>query len=153
MQHKIEKIEGIKPDYTTKLEKLGITTIEKLLEKGSSSQGREELMQAIGVDRATMLKWLNLADLIQIKGVAQEYSKLLEAAAIDTVEKLRTSVAESLYIKLVKVNEQKQIVKTLPSLGQVENWITQAKNRPPILQEKQLTTNQNYSDWSIEWAD
>ncbi len=153
MQHQIEEIDGISLNYINKLEKLGITTVETLLEKGSSARGRNELATAIGVSNSTILRWINLADLFQIQGVGQGYSKLLEAAAIDTVDKLSNSFPEVLYIKLVKINEERELLQKLPSLAQLEDWIIQAKNRPSIMEEKQLTINQNYSDWSIEWCD
>ncbi len=38
-----------------------------------------------------MLKWANMADLMRIRGVGEEYSELLEAAGVDTVKELKTA--------------------------------------------------------------
>jgi predicted flap endonuclease-1-like 5' DNA nuclease len=67
---------------------------------------------------------------MRIKGVGEEFSDLLEAAGVDTVVELATRVPANLYKKLVEVNEEKELVRSLPSESQVEDFIEQAKELP-----------------------
>ncbi|MGB3692545.1 MAG: DUF4332 domain-containing protein [Spirulinaceae cyanobacterium] len=153
MAHQIEDIDGITPFYVSQLEKANINTVEELLEKGKSVAGRRELSQAAGIEEGMIFRWLHLADLIQIKGVGGEYSKLLEASGVDSVEKLGQVSPNDLYEEILRVNEQLTIVKLLPSFEQIINWISQAKERPVIIEEESRYNWDNNSEWSIEWAD
>jgi len=121
------EIEGIGPAYADKLKQSGIATIEALLEKGASPQGRQELAEATGISPALILRWVNHADLFRIKGVGSEYSELLEASGVDTVPELAQRNPENLYLKLIEVNQEKKLVRRPPTQSQVKDWVQQAK--------------------------
>lgn len=126
------KIEGIGPVYAQALrEKAGIRTVEALLEAGATPQGRQELAETTGISGTLILEWVNLADLMRIKGVGEEYSDLLEEAGVDTVRELQHRVPENLLAKMQQVNEEKHLVRRLPTLRMVEDWVEQAKHLPP----------------------
>jgi predicted flap endonuclease-1-like 5' DNA nuclease len=127
---KIEDIEGIGPTYASKLGDAGIKTTDDLLEAGATSNGREELAETTGITEKLILEWVNLADLMRIKGVGEEYSDLLEEAGVDTVAELARRNAENLFAKICEVNEQKQLVRRPPTADQVAQWIAQAKTLP-----------------------
>jgi predicted flap endonuclease-1-like 5' DNA nuclease len=126
----IAKIEGIGPAYKEKLVAAGIKTVESLLEAGAEAKGRQELAEKTGITVKLILEWVNLADLMRIKGVGEEYSDLLEEAGVDTVVELSNRNAENLYAKIGEVNTQKKLVRVTPSLKQVQDWIEQAKSLP-----------------------
>lgn len=126
----IDSIEGIGAAYHAKLKAIGISTSEDLLEACASKAGRAKLADTAGVPETLILKWANHADLTRIKGVAGQYSELLEAAGVDTVPELAQRKAENLTAKLIEVNEAKELVRKLPTLEQVEDWIEQAKKLP-----------------------
>ncbi len=128
---KLEIIEGIGPVYAEKLREKGIRTIEALLEAGASPAGRQQMEEKTGIYHALILEWVNLADLMRIKGVGEEYSDLLEEAGVDTVRELRHRVPEHLYQAIVEVNEAKRLVRRLPTRKMVANWVEQAKTLPP----------------------
>lgn len=130
---KIIDVEGIGPVYTQRLSAIGITTTNKLLKKGATPKGREELAQKSGISSNLILEWVNHADLFRIKGVGEEYSDLLEEAGVDTVPELAQRNPENLYTKLVQVNQQKRLVRQLPSLRQVADWVEQAKTMPRMI--------------------
>jgi predicted flap endonuclease-1-like 5' DNA nuclease len=130
---KIREIEGIGPAYAEKLEAQGINTVEKLLERCASKKGRDEVAEATGIDYSRILKWTNMADLFRIKGVGEEYSELLEAAGVDTVKELRNRNAENLHAKMAEVNEEKKLVRAMPSAGMVEGWVEHAKTLDPVM--------------------
>ncbi len=127
---KIIDIEGIGPVYTEKLVKAGIRTVEALLSAGATPRGREELSRKSSIDKTYILEWVNHADLYRIKGVAEEYSDLLEEAGVDTVVELAQRRADNLYAKIIEVNNKKKLVRRVPSLSEVTRWVDQAKRLP-----------------------
>jgi predicted flap endonuclease-1-like 5' DNA nuclease len=120
-------IEGIGPAYAEKLKQAGIDTVEALLKKGATPAGRKELVEATGISHEHILTWVNHADLFRIKGVGEEYADLLEAAGVDTVVELAQRKPENLLSKMVEVNTEKKLVRRLPVLSQVQEWVEQAK--------------------------
>ena len=123
----LEKIEGIGKVYGKKLAKIGIKTTEALLKKGATPKGRKEIEEASGLGHKLILEWVNLADLFRIKGIAEEYSDLLEEAGVDTVVELAKRKADNLYKKVLEVNSAKKLVRRPPSAGMIEDWVKQAK--------------------------
>jgi len=129
----IEEIEGIGPVYAEKLRAAGVTTTDELLAAGGGPKGREELAEKTGIAGAHILRWVNHADLMRIKGIGKQYAELLEAAGVDTVKELRNRNAENLTAKLKEVNEAKNLSGTSPSLSVVTGWIEQAKTMEPMV--------------------
>jgi predicted flap endonuclease-1-like 5' DNA nuclease len=124
------KIEGVGSEYARKMKMLGISTTQALLERGASPQGRQEVAEMSGISEKLILEWVNRADLFRVKGVGEEYSDLLENAGVDTVVELAQRNAASLFEKMVAVNQQKKLVRKLPTQAQVAGWISQAKRLP-----------------------
>ena len=129
----ITVIEGIGPAYAEKLESAGVKTCEQLLEKGASKKGRQEIIDASGMSATLILKFVNHADLCRIKGVGGEYAELLEASGVDTVPELAQRNADNLAAKMAEVNEEKSLVRSLPSAKQVADWVGQAKELPRVI--------------------
>lgn len=127
------KIEGIGPLYAQKLKGVGIATTEALLQKGATPQGRRETAEETGISDNLILEWVNMADLFRIKGVAEEYSDLLEESGVDTVVELAQRNPDNLYRKMTEVNAQKKLVRRLPTLRQVQQWVEQAKSLPRVV--------------------
>jgi predicted flap endonuclease-1-like 5' DNA nuclease len=125
------KIEGIGPAYAGKLTDAGIKSVEALLEAGATPLGRQGLEEKTGIAHKLILEWVNLADLMRIKGISEEYADLLEEAGVDTVKELRNRNPENLYTALVNVNAEKKLVRRLPGKDQVVHWVGQAKELPP----------------------
>jgi predicted flap endonuclease-1-like 5' DNA nuclease len=126
-------IEGVGEAFANKLKESGVTTQEKLLEAGATAKGRKELAEKSGISDALILKWVNRVDLARIKGIAGQYAELLEAAGVDTVPELATRKPENLATKLEEVNTAKKLVRVVPSLKQVEDWVAQAKALPRVI--------------------
>ena len=130
---KIIDIEGIGPVFAQRMIEAGVKTTGKLLKLGATPKGREELAKKTDITSTLILEWVNHADLFRIKGVGEEYSDLLEEAGVDTVPELAHRNPENLYAKLVEVNQQKRLVRQLPSQRQVASWIEQAKTMPRMI--------------------
>ncbi|MFO1129485.1 MAG: DUF4332 domain-containing protein [Rhodospirillales bacterium] len=133
MAHGIEKIEGIGPAQAEKLSTAGIGTIEDLLAKCGSAKGRADVAETTGISAKLLLRWVNMADLMRISGVGEEFSELLEAAGVDTVKELQHRRADNLAAKMVEVNEAKKLCRRTPAAKEVEKWIEQAKTLEPIV--------------------
>lgn len=126
-------VEGIGEVYAAKLAAAGVANQAKLLNHGSSAKGRRALAEQTGISEKNILKWVNRADLARVKGVGEEYADLLEYAGVDTVPELAQRNGANLLEKMAQVNAQKKLVRKLPSQTQVENWISQAKELPRVV--------------------
>jgi predicted flap endonuclease-1-like 5' DNA nuclease len=129
----LESIEGIGPAYAQQLRVVGITTVAELLQKGATPKGRQEVAENSGISDKLILRWVNHADLFRITGVAEEFADLLEASGVDTVVELAQRNAENLYQKMVATNAEKKLVRKLPALTQVADWVAQAKMLPRVV--------------------
>ena len=130
---KLTKIEGIGEVYAQNLKDAGIATVEALLVAGASPKGRQEIEEKTGIGHAYILKWVNRADLFRVKGISEEYADLLEASGVDTVPELARRKGENLHAKLGEVNAAKKLVRKLPALSQVSDWIKQAGDLPRVV--------------------
>ena len=61
---------------------------------------------------------------------AEEYSDLLEAAGVDTVPELAQRNPVNLLNKLTEINNEKHLVRRLPTQREVSNWVDYAKVLP-----------------------
>ena len=130
---KLTTVEGIGDVYSQKLAEAGIETAEDLLEAGAYPAGRKDVAEQTGISDKLILKWVNRVDLFRIKGVSEEYADLLEAAGVDTVPELARRNAQNLYQKLVATNEDKKLVREVPSQAAVTDWVKQAKQLPRMI--------------------
>ena len=126
-------IEGIGDVYMGKLKEAGIDSLESLLEKCTTPAGRTALADSSGISSKLILKWANRADLARVKGIGTQYADLLEVAGVDTVPALARRVPENLLKAMAEANDQRKTVNRLPTIGQVEDWVNQAKDLPRVL--------------------
>jgi predicted flap endonuclease-1-like 5' DNA nuclease len=129
----IEFIEGIGPAFGARLREIGIETPQDFLEQGATARGRDEISEQTGIPRALILSWVNQVDLYRIKGIGSEYAELLQAAGVNTVLELANRNPDNLHKRISELNAEFQRVRQLPSSGQVNDWIEQAKSLPRIV--------------------
>ncbi|MGA3057009.1 MAG: DUF4332 domain-containing protein [Candidatus Limnocylindrales bacterium] len=130
----IVDVEGIGPVYGEKLEAVGVKTTDDLLQRGATQKGREELEAASGIGRVLILKWVNRVDLYRIDGVGSEYSDLLEVAGVDSIPELSYRNAANLTQTMAEANAARNLVRRLPTLEMVTDWIEQAKKLPRVVE-------------------
>ena len=133
MSRSIQDIEGIGPKYAKLLNQAGIRTTGKLLESGGNRAGRRSLAERTSINEKNILKWVNMADLFRVKGVAGQFAELLEGAGVDTVKELRNRNADNLAEKMAEVNKKKRLCKVSPGTKTVTNWVAQAKKMAPMV--------------------
>ena len=130
---RIVDVEGVGPHYAAKLNAIGVATTERLLKVAAHAQGRKDLAEQAAIPEKLILEWVNLADLMRIKGLGPEYADLLEEAGVDTVRELRTRRPEALHLAAREINLRKRLVRRLPSLREIERWVAEAKRLKPLL--------------------
>ncbi len=129
----IKEIEGVGPAIALKLEKAGITTTDACLKHGATKSGRKKIAEESGVSESQVLEFVNVSDLMRVKGVGGEFAELLHASGVDTIKELRTRNAANLHTALGDVNAKKKLTRRVPSLGMVENFVDQAKKATPLV--------------------
>jgi len=127
MSYSIADVQGVGPEATSALKKVGIRTTAKLLEAAKSPKGRKALAAKIGFDEKCILCWANMADRMRIKGVGEEYSLLLQAAGVDTVKELKYRNPAKLAKAMAGANVKRKLTRVLPSEKMVGRWIDHAK--------------------------
>ncbi len=133
MAYKIDEIEGIGPAMKDKLAAAEITNTDQLLQLCCDKKGRKSTAEKTGCSESQLLKWANMADLMRVSGVGEEYSELLKVAGVDTVKELRNRNAENLTVALAATNKQKKLVRSVPSVAMVSKWVEQAKTLDPLI--------------------
>lgn len=133
MAYKVIDIEGVGPAYAEKLVAAGVDTATKLLEKCATPAGRKALEEETGINGKLILKWANHADLYRVKGVGPQFAELLEAAGVDTVKELAHRNAENLAAKMLEVNNEKNLVRRVPVVKEIQKMVDFAKELPGVM--------------------
>lgn len=125
----IIKIEGVGEKYAKKLAGAGISTTLDLLRRARTPRDRRELADMTGISGKLILEWANLADLMRIRGVGEEWSDFLEEAGVDTVPELARRDPDKLFMALQEFDTStSKIVRRKPSRDQIASWIAQARD-------------------------
>jgi predicted flap endonuclease-1-like 5' DNA nuclease len=131
--YSIAAMRAIGPFYAAKLKHAGIRSSSKLLARARTAKGRKLLAEKTGIPHENILRWANAADLMRVRGVAEDYAELLAAAGVDTVKELKRRNAANLAARLAEINERKRMVEALPTQKRVESWIEFARTLPPMM--------------------
>ena len=128
MSYKVIDIEGIGHNYAERLKtRCNISTTDELLEKGGTKRGREKIAAEAEIPESLILTWVNHADLFRIKGVAGQFSELLEASGVDSVKEFAARNPENLHAKLLQTNEEFGLSGKVPSVESLQAMIENAK--------------------------
>ena len=127
MPYKITDIEGIGETYGARLNAQQIFNTDDLLTICGTKKGRETVAEATSIPESLVLTWVNHADLMRIKGIAGQFSELLEAAGVDTVKELAQRNAENLHTKMLETNEKLGLSGSVPATTALQEMIAQAK--------------------------
>lgn len=130
---RIDEIRTLAHREATRLRKAGIRTTEALLRRAATRSGRAELSNGTGIATADLLRWVNFADLMRVKGVGAEYAELLTICGVPTVPELRRRNGMTLTVKMHAVNQKKELVHRLPTQAMVEAWIERAATLDPLV--------------------
>ena len=110
-----------------------IRNLRALFKVGLTPEGRRSLAETTGLSEELILNWINLIDLMRIKGIGREYINLLERVGVNTVRKLCQADPESLHRQMSELNASERVVRRLPTLAMVRAWVEQARGLPPMV--------------------
>jgi predicted flap endonuclease-1-like 5' DNA nuclease len=116
-----------------KLKNQGIGTTFQLLEKAGEPKARRELARAVKIPEKTLDGWVQMADVMRVKGVGPDVTRLLAACGVHTVAQLKTQDATKLNDEITKVNSKSHLSENPPSVEHLQAWIAQAQTLPIVL--------------------
>ncbi len=126
-------IEGIGPKYAEALEKIGISSVEKLLEKCATAEAQAKYAELSGVSEKSIERWVKMSDFFRLTGVGGNEAELLEVSGFNSIADIAMADADDVLAKLTACNEEKSLAPSVPDKSNIESWITQAKSLPAIL--------------------
>jgi predicted flap endonuclease-1-like 5' DNA nuclease len=103
-----------------KLKAVGIGTTFQLLERGAELKGRKELAHATHIPEKMLDGWVQMADVMRVKGVGPDVTRLLAACGVHTVAQLKT-------------HSKQHLSENPPSMEHLQAWIAQAQTLPIVL--------------------
>jgi predicted flap endonuclease-1-like 5' DNA nuclease len=116
-----------------KLKAAGVPTTFALLEKGGSLSARKTLAKQTKIGEKVLEGWVEMADLLRIKGIGPDVARLLQAAGTHTVSQLKNADASKLNDEISKVNSKQHLSENPPSVEHLQAWIQQAQALPIVL--------------------
>ena len=116
-----------------KLKAVGIGTTFQLLERCADPKQRKQLARDARLPEKTLGDWVQMADIMRIKGVGPDVGRLLAAAGVHTVLQLKTQDAAKLEDEILKVNSKQHLSENPPSTEHLQAWIAQAQTLPIVL--------------------
>ena len=133
MAYPITDIQGIGTDMAAILKSDGIRTTIGLLRVTKTPKQRLKIAVKTGAPEKSVLDWVTAADRMRVKGVGWEYSELLRAAGVRTVNELRFRNPQKLVQAMQEANTKRKLVRVLPSVNTVTRWIETAKKLPSVI--------------------
>lgn len=130
----IEDIEGIGPAFGKRLRDMGIEATQDLVDRGRTAGERKSIAGRISVDDEAITQWTRMADLMRVAGVRIQFSELLEASGVPSVQDLARQDPERLASRMAEVNARDARTRTVPSAGTVARWIEHAKTLPSLIE-------------------
>jgi predicted flap endonuclease-1-like 5' DNA nuclease len=120
------------PD-AAKLKAAGIPTTFALLEKASEPKDRKRLAKTTKINEKQLESWVQMADVLRVRGIGPDVARLLAAVGVLTVAQLKSSNANELNDEIAKVNSKQHLSENPPSLEHLSAWIAQAQTLPIVL--------------------
>jgi predicted flap endonuclease-1-like 5' DNA nuclease len=116
-----------------RLKAAGVSTTFALLEKGADAAGRKALAKQTKIAEKTLESWVQMADLLRVRGIGPDVARLLTAAGVKTVAQLKTQTAAELSDAIMKATSKLKLSENPPSTEHLSAWIEQAKTLPIVL--------------------
>jgi predicted flap endonuclease-1-like 5' DNA nuclease len=118
-----------------KLDKDGVATTDALLDKIAKKSDRAAFSRRVGIDRALLDSVVRQVDMLRVRGIGPKMMRLLDAAGVRTIAELRKQAPEDLFVRVVKVNDERHLSEIVPEAGVLAGWIEQAKDLPIIVED------------------
>jgi hypothetical protein len=120
---RVEDAYWIPSPYLERLPRMGIATLDDLLQKGANRKDQEELSLRLLVPKEELTPWIERARLARLKGLGVKNLELLETEGIQTVSELARRHATELHLKLSRAG------RPAPSVAKLRIWIREARKQ------------------------
>ena len=124
----IKDFPEIKDSTKKNLEKMGIKTTVELYDKINTKDKCNELEKEVKASKEEILLLAKLTDLSRIRYVNQTFATLLTNSEYDTIEKIEKADYQELHMKLMKINEEKNIFKGKIGLNDMKFLIRETRD-------------------------
>ena len=115
----------IEPHYRKELPKVGIASLDELLSKTRDKRDRDELALRLLIPREELIRWIEKAQLVQLKGLGVENLRLMEALGIHSISVLATQDPDTLY----EAMEKRFPRSPFPKKAKIRIWIREAQKQ------------------------
>jgi hypothetical protein len=122
---RLEDAYWIERPYQKELPKVGIANLEDLVSKTKEKKELEELALRLLVPKEDLIRWVENAKLVQIKGLGIENFRLLEKLAVSSVTGLASEDPDSLYERIVQFRWMKPNLRK----AKIRIWIKEAQKK------------------------
>lgn len=123
----LDEVESINYYYKKKLAKRGIFNTLDLLERCSNDYQITRFAKMTGLSRRLLRKWVRLANIMRVKGIGEEYAKLLITLGYDNLDGLSAEKSKILYQKIRNYDKIKEKIKRFPSEREIKLWVKNAQ--------------------------
>ena len=123
----IESIGSIESAQARQFRRSGIRTTDAFLRRAATFEGRCDLAARVSLTEPRILELALQIDLMRIKGLGTRYGEMLNAAGVFTVHELRSRNPETLLAMIVQINDRRRLVRRLPTLDRVAEWVAEAQ--------------------------
>ena len=123
----LSEIKGIGPASAEKLREAGVLTTNALIERVGDNAATERLAETTGLSADKLREWAAKADLTRVKGVGDEYRKLLQWSGVPTIAALAEWKPSDLAATLETKANELDLDMPLPNPSTIQGWITSAK--------------------------
>ena len=119
---RLEDAFWIESQYRLELPKVGITTLDELLQKTREKKERDELALRLLIPKEVLTQWVEKAKLVQLKGLGVENLQILEEVGIHSISDLAKEDPQELY-GMIKEAFQGRV---LPRKAKIRIWVREA---------------------------
>jgi predicted flap endonuclease-1-like 5' DNA nuclease len=130
----VSKLRGISLEVRRKLKRQGISYTHQLLREAGNAEQRRRLAERSRIDELALLRLVRRADLARVKGVGAIFADMLEMVGVEHVTALAQQDPLDLRARLYQLNAAERLARRAPTLGEVQQWIAQARALPGVVE-------------------
>ncbi|MFH1104549.1 MAG: DUF4332 domain-containing protein [Actinomycetota bacterium] len=123
----LEKLKGISEQQIERLHAAGVRGTEGLLKWGSTPDGRKQIAHQTRISLNRITDWVHRVDLMRVKGIDDDYARLLARAGVHSIVDLSTRNPIELDGEIEIAAAVERLVKRVPSRKVLGGWIEQAR--------------------------
>ena len=122
----LEAVPFIADSHKKLLKKQKILDTKQLLNSLLTSKVRKKMARKTGIDKEALEGYVQLCDLLRIRGVGPKMAKLIMLAGVKGIKDLRKQKAVDLLAGMKEANKVHTISEILPQIETIQDWIGQA---------------------------